>query len=146
MNITCQHKPTKKITCQHKPTIKITCQHKLTIKITCQHKSTINITRQHTNYIRSRGNFGEEQFEVAHFQKKVKVHFDVLIEKDIWKVIDASQTVDKIENEIFKAIAVDCKSYPLKKCGRANVFNLIICRNVVILPVVKWKRDMSKVL
>lgn len=46
-----------------------------------------------------RGNYGEERYEKVDFQLKVQESFHKIIGKT-WMHIDASQAIDKIQNDI----------------------------------------------
>ncbi|KXJ15035.1 thymidylate kinase [Exaiptasia diaphana] len=56
-----------------------------------------------------RSEFGEERYENSEFQEKVSKKYQELITKD-WKVIDATQSIEKIHQEIKDAVDIVQKS------------------------------------
>lgn len=52
----------------------------------------------------SRGNFGNERYEKEETQRKVSSLFENVMREKDWKIIDATPTADKVEEQILKVV------------------------------------------
>lgn len=65
-----------------------------------------------TSEASKRGGFGKERYENVEFQEKVRLQFDLLMEKD-WNIVDASKSQEDISAEV-KRLVMDKLKQPNK--------------------------------
>ncbi|GAX72782.1 hypothetical protein CEUSTIGMA_g238.t1 [Chlamydomonas eustigma] len=94
----------------------------------------------------SRGGYGEERYEKAEFQKKVAANFDMLKGKN-WVEIDAGQPIQKIHDEVMKAVddlySSSRLSGPVGKLYTADGLKNSLADGQVVINVVQNNMSMK---
>lgn len=62
-----------------------------------------------------RAGFGNERYEVPEMQKNVKLMYEKMIEKPLWKIVDADKTEEQLSAELKKLVMETIETIENKK-------------------------------